>query len=126
MENIAYTTKERRAISDAWNAISYAADCWDWTSPSRLRDALKQRDNRPVLEQKANLIGAFALGAGKPTHEIADLYHYAPSWVAVLLFGAAYAARTSDDAKARLPVILDKITAGRAAHDAALQRFLDR
>lgn len=127
MQNLTYTAKERAAINTAWNALTYAADCWDWTSPAILRNALKAKEaSRPAIEHKANLIGAFQAGVETPIRSAADLYGYQLAWVSILMFGAAYAARKNDDAQQQLPEILAKITAGRVAHDAALARFLNR
>lgn len=127
-EHIAYTAAEKRSIDAAHRAIAYACDCWDWTAPDYLRRALKsgkEGGRRSATEAKTLVISGFRKGAEKP-YAAADLYGMVEGFQLAHMTGAAYAARHSDDAKSRLPEILELARIAQLAADAAFERFLAR
>jgi hypothetical protein len=128
MENLAYTAAEKRAIDAAHSAITYAADCWDWTAPAMLRDALKaakEGGKRPITEAKAQVIAGFARGLGPANFAVRELYGLASGYRNAIIVGAGFKARRSvtTDQEASLRAAC---RSAEEAHEAALSRFLDR
>lgn len=126
-EHIAYTAKEMGAIADAARAINHACDCWDWTSPAYLRDAMKdakEGGRRSSSEARMTIINGFVSGMHKPL-DAAHLYGLVRGYQLAHMAGAAFVRRRTD-ANAEVQEIQAKAFIAAAAHDAAFRRFLDR
>lgn len=127
-EHIAYTAKESAAITEAARAIRHACDCWDWTAPTYLRDAMKdakEGGRRGTGEARMTVINGFVSGMAEPL--AADrLYGLVRGYQLAHMTGAAFARRRAPENAERVQEIQTKAFVAAAAHEAAFRRFLNR
>lgn len=119
-----YTAAERRAIDNAFSAVSYLADHMGHAQPAMLRDAFKheRRERSCATVAKALLVSGFMRGR-KHNPRAADL-----AWLSVGIMHATILGADSKridrpaDTLASLPELA---AAAAAAHDAYMQRGLE-
>ncbi len=116
-----YTAAEKRAICDAFDAVSHAVDTMGWGSPQRLLDAVRieRRERSCLTAAKWLVVEGFCLGLVEDPR-VSEIAGSSAGIVTATVLGAGCRQRGAPESiQAR---IVETTKAAKAAHDSRMAR----
>jgi len=116
-----YTAAEKRAICNAFDAVSNAVDTMGWGSPQRLLDAVKseRRERSCMTAAKWLIVEGFFLGLIEDPR-VSEIAGHSAGIVTATVLGAGCRHRVAPESIQAQ--IVETVTAAKAAHDSRMAR----